>query len=368
VPVGINLGDTAAVIATNTVTALNASAGTCATAAATAGTVTITAAHKGLALNDIDLRMAYIGVQNGEVVPAGVAFTITAMAGGTTNPVLTTALANCGVQPFDFIDNPYIDTTSLAALQAFLSDQAGRWSAEEMLYGHVFMSYRGTIGTRSTFGATRNDQHASCLGFFDSPTPAWLEASDWCGAHAIRLKVNPAVGVTGMALNLLAPPVASQDTPGERNTMLFDGISTFTVDASNTCRIDRSITTYQVNPSGQPDDSYLGTNLLFQAMYAARYLKTQITTQYVDAGLILVDDGTPIGPGSPACTPSMVGLTAIAIYAYLCTIFVVQDLAAFAANMTAGKGTKGQVLLYLPINFSDQIIQVAALIQFQQTT
>jgi phage tail sheath gpL-like len=145
-------------------------------------------------------------------------------------------------------------------------------------------------------------------------------------------------------------------------------MSTFTVDESQTCRIDRSITTYQFNASGQPDDSYLGTNLLFQATFVARYMDSQITSQFIDAGLILVDDGTPIGPGSPATTPSTVLQAAIAIYGYLCTEFIVQDAAAFAKAATASKGAKGQVLLYLPLNFSDQLIQVAALFQFQQTT
>ena len=94
----------------------------------------------------------------------------------------------------------------------------------------------------------------------------------------IRLRVNPAQGVATQPLNLLPPPIASQDTPGERNTLLFDGISTFTVGPGGVCEMDRSITTYQQNASGQPDNSYLNTNILFQAMYAARYTAAQITS------------------------------------------------------------------------------------------
>jgi phage tail sheath gpL-like len=371
IPVGVNSGDTATTIGANIAAAI-ALAAVPVTAVATTGTVALTAVHKGLALNDLDVRINYRGPQNGEVTPAGVAVTITAMSGGATNPVMTTALANLGIQAFDFIDLPYNDTASLTAVQAFLSDSAGRWSAEEMIYGHAFVAYNGTVSARSTFGVSNNDQHKSILGYqggaTGSPTPAWLEASDWCAVHAIRLKVNPALGLTGMALNLLPPPIATQDTVGERNTLLYDGISTFTVDESGQCRIDRSITTYQQNASGQIDNSYLNTNLLFQAMYAARYIKSQVTTQYVDAGLILVANGTPIGPGAPATTPNLILQGVIAMYAYLCTQFVVQNLATFARNATAGTGQKGQVLLYLPIDFSDQVIQVAALIQFDQTT
>ena len=114
--------------------------------------VDLTALHKGLALNDIDIRFAYRGAQNGEVIPPGVGYTVTALSGGASNPVLTTLLSNLGVQLFDYIDLPYTDTTSLNALETFLSDSSGRWAAETMLYGHVFSAYRGTFSARTTFG------------------------------------------------------------------------------------------------------------------------------------------------------------------------------------------------------------------------
>ena len=91
IPVAVNSGDTASTIATNTVAAISASVGV-ACSAAVDGTnayqVDLTALHKGLALNDIDIRFAYRGAQNGEVIPPGVGYTITAFSGGATNPVL----------------------------------------------------------------------------------------------------------------------------------------------------------------------------------------------------------------------------------------------------------------------------------------
>ncbi len=368
IPVAVNLGDTATIMATNTVAAIGAAVGIACTATSAAGAVALTAIHKGLALNDIDIRFNYRGPQNGEVTPAGVGVTITPMSGGASNPVLTTLTANLGVQLFDFIDCPYTDVTSLNALALFLSDASGRWSAEQMQYGHVFAAFNGTFSARTTFGTSRDDQHASILGYYGSPTPAWLEASDWCAAHVIRFRVNPAQGISTQPLGLLPPPTAFQDTPGERNTLLFDGISTFTVSLAGVCQIDRSITTYQTNASGQPDNSYLNTNLMFQAMYSARYIAAQITSQFIVPGKILVQNGTVIPPGSPATTPNAMLASVVAVYAYLASIFIVQGVQTFAQNATAGPGTKGQVLMYLPLNFSDQVVNVALLIQFQQTT
>lgn len=378
VPVAVSSGDTPTVIATNIAAALTANGAFPFTNAPAAGVVTLTAVHKGAALNDIDLRVNYFGAQNNEVLPAGVTVAFSNPIAGTTagtfstgatNPLLTTLLANLGVQLFDFIACPYNDTTSLNALSAFLGDQSGRWSAQLMQYGHVFYTFRGTVAARGTFGLARNNQHETCLGYFDSPTPAWLESADWCGAHAVRLKVNPAQGLSSQALLLMRPPpLNNQDTPGSRNTLLFDGVSTFTVDPGGICRIDRSITAYSTNPAGQPDNSYLNTNIMFQAMYAARYIATQITGQFINSGKILVANGTPIPPGAPAVTPNLILGSVIGIYAYLCSIFIVQNPNIFAANATAQTGAKGQVLLYLPIDFSDQVVNVGVLVQFRQST
>ena len=375
VPVAVNSGDTATAIGANAVIAFNAAFGICATATAAVGVVTITAAHKGLALNDVDLRINYHGAQNGEVTPPGVTVTFNnalgsggTLSGGATNPILTTLLANLGVQTFDFIAFPYTDATSLTAIEGFLNDSAGRWSAIEMLYGHAFTADRGTVSARGTFGNGRNSQHVTCLGFYDSPTPAWLEAADWTGAHAIRLRVNPAGGLSGQALNLLAPPVASQDNPGNRNVLLYDGISTFNVSPANVCSIDRSITMYQTNPSGQIDNSYLSTNLLFQAAYSSRYIQSQLSSQFIAAGKILVANGTPIPMGAPATTPNLIFQSVVAMYSYLSSIFIVQNPQKFASAGYATTGQKGQVLLYLPFDFADQVIQIAAVIQFQQST
>lgn len=377
VPVAVGATDTATTVATNVAAAINSATGICATAAAASGVVTLTANHKGVALNDIDLRVNYRGQQNGEAIPAGLAVafsnaisgtTAGTLSSGATNPTLTTLLSNLGTQTFDFIAFPYTDATSLTAIETFLNDQTGRWSAIQMLYGHAFTAYRGTVSARGTFGTGRNSQHVTCLGYFDSPTPAWLEAADWTGAHSVRLRVHPAQGVTAQALALLPPPVANQDNPGNRNVMLYDGVSTFNVDPAGVSRIDRSITMYQTNASGQVDNSYLNTNIMFQASYCSRYIQSQLSSQFIASGKILVANGTPIPMGAPATTPNLIFQAVVGMYSYLSSVFLVQNPQTFARNGYATTGQKGQVLLFLPFDFSDQVIQVAGLIQFVQST
>lgn len=62
-------------------------------------TVTLTAKNAGLLGNGIDIRLNYLGVQGGEVTPAGLTLTITGMAGGAGAPDFVDALATCRIRP-----------------------------------------------------------------------------------------------------------------------------------------------------------------------------------------------------------------------------------------------------------------------------
>ncbi|MBK3051913.1 phage tail protein, partial [Klebsiella pneumoniae] len=107
-------------------------------------TVTLTAKNAGLLGNGIDIRLNYLGVQGGEVTPAGLTLTITGMAGGAGAPDLIDALGNLQDKTFDFVINPYDDTASLDAIREFLNDATGRWAWNKQLYGHAFTTTNGT--------------------------------------------------------------------------------------------------------------------------------------------------------------------------------------------------------------------------------
>src|SRR5262249_55578457 len=155
-------------------------------------------------------------------------------------------------------------------IAAFLNDQTGRWSWTQELFGHCFFAFRGSLSGITTFTTGRNDQHASCIGFFDSPSPNWLWAPDFAGACAVSLRADPAQPVQTVRLISRAPPLASRFNISQRNTLLYDGCSTFKVANDNTVRIDRAITTYQLNPAGAPDSSYLDLETMFTLQFLIR--------------------------------------------------------------------------------------------------
>lgn len=276
-------------------------------------TVTLTAVNKGPTGNDIDIRVNYLGIAGGETSPTGLTWTIVAMASGATAPSLTVGLTNLGTQTFDFIVCPYTDTTSLDALKTFLNDLTGRWSYSQQLYGHVFAAKAGTFGTLVTFGTGRNNQHETVMGFNDSPTPAWLWASALAAATAVSVRADPAIPMQTVVLQgVQAPPLASRFVLTDRNTLLFDGISTFVVADDGTVSIENEITTYQKNSFGSPDNSYLEIETMYTLAFVLRFMRSAISSKF--ARTKLAANGTRFAAGSAIVTPNMIRAELIAQY------------------------------------------------------
>lgn len=359
-------GETPADIATALAKLINVSGNLPVTAVATAATVALTAKNKGIAGNEIDLRLNYRGTPSGEAVPAGLQLTLTALTGGATNPVLDTALASLGDEPFDFIVCPYTDTASLDALKALLNDKTGRWSYASQVYGHVFAAQRGTLATLATAGNARNNQHESIMGFYDSPSPAWIWAADVAGTAAVALRADPGRPLQTLALStVLAPPSPSQFILGERNTLLWDGISTFMVGGDGTVAIENLITTYQKNSFGVADDSYLQVETLFLLMYVLRAQRALVTSKY--SRVKLAANGTRFAPGSAVVTPIVIRSDLIAQYREMEYNGYVQDADGFAKALIVERNNANpnRVDVLWPGTLINQLRIFALLAQFR---
>jgi phage tail sheath gpL-like len=368
VPVAVTSGMTATAAGAALAAAVTADADLPITAVNDAGTVTTTAKNGGTTGNDIDLRLNYLGAAGGEVIPAGLGVTITAMSNGATNPVLTTALASLVDDEFDFIVLPFNDATSVADLKALLSDATGRWSWETQVYGHVFRAYRADAGALLTYGATQNDQHSTVMGVYDSPAPPWIWAAEVAAQAAVSLRLDPARPLQTLALQgplAKAPPLSSRFSLSTRNSLLFKGISTFTVDRDGTVRIENLITTYQTNAGGQADDSYLQVETLFTLAYLLRFLRGRVVDRY--SRVKLARDGTAFAPGSGIVTPNIVRADLIAAYRELEFAGIVQDAEAFAAGLTVeiNSANKSRLDVLYPAELINGLRVFATLVQFR---
>ena len=358
----VTTGQATTAIATALAAALNANLDLPVSAAANASTVTLTADNGGVAGNDIDLRLNYRGSAAGEVLPAGVSVSITAMAGGATNPSLTAGLAVLGDQPFDFIVSAYQDAASLASLSALM---VSRWGYASQIYGHVFAAFSGTYGAQATFGAGLNDPHLTAPGVYDSPTWRPLVAAMYGGACAQSLKADPALPLqTVPIIGMLAPPVQSRLTQAQRNALLFDGVSTYSVGSDGTCSVEAAITTYQKNAFGQADDSLLRVETLFTLMAVIRSLRAVVTSKF--GRVKLASDGARLPPGSAAVTPNVIRAELIAAYQGMVGELV-EDADGFAAGLTVERDptSPNRVNVLWPGNLINGLGVFATLIQFR---
>ncbi|VVN76283.1 phage tail sheath subtilisin-like domain-containing protein [Pseudomonas fluorescens] len=333
----VTKGATPTAVATALAAAVNA-AGLSVTAAAVAGVVTLTCKWSGVSGNDLMLQLNRLGRNNGEDTPAGLTVVLAAMSGGVGAPDVAVALASLGDEPFEFICAPWADATSLDAWKAFMDDSSGRWSWAKQLYGHVYTAKRGTLGELVALGAARNDQHATIHGFETScPDPVWNVAAAYAARTAVFISADPARPTQSGDLSGVIPaPAGERFTLTERQSLLNRGIATAYF-GGGAQRIERAITSYQLNAYDQPDDSYLDSEPLHQSAYVIGYLKSRVTSKY--GRHKLANDGTRFGAGQAIVTPNVIRAELIAGYYALELLGIVENAEAFAANLVVERSS-----------------------------
>jgi phage tail sheath gpL-like len=259
-------------------------------------------------------------------------------------------------------------------MTAFLSDSAGRWNLTEQLFGGAFGGKSGTLSTRTTWSTALNDQHFAAIGAYGSPSPDWHWGVDFCAVHSVSIRNDPSIPIGGLTqgamLNVVAPPQACQDSYANRETMLYDGISTYKAFGWSVY-VDRAITTFQ-RLGSLPDNAYLSSNTCYQLMAYIRALNTMLGTTYNQYKL--VPDGSRIPPGSQMTTAQLILASVIAQYRAIanygipgCPIGCVTNPDFFVANATSENVGGGVVKMLLPAQLGGQLIAIANSIQFRLT-
>lgn len=315
ITVGVTLDDDEEEIATAIIAAINAVDTLPVTAlvdGVDANEVNLTCKWKGETGNTIDLRLNYF---EGEVLPEGVAITFTAMSGGTTNPVITTAIAAMGDEWYNWIEMPFTDAANLALLEEELDS---RYGPMRQIGARAFIAFRGNLSDTNTFGDGRNSPHVTCMGTNLVPEPPYIWSTVNTIQAAASLQRDPARQLRTIPLTGLKGPAREIRFEGtERNALLFDGISTYTVDAGGVPRIESQITMYQVNSLDTPDTSYLYINTP-EIRDRTRFEQiAMMQTKYATAKLAPDADG-PFGPEDLVMQPKL----AIAEYIVLYQTFI----------------------------------------------
>ena len=336
------------------------------TASSAAAVVTFTADSKGPQGNDYPMAVSFYGLPSEPTVP-GLTATLVQMSAGATVPSLTNLLVAMGDQTFDCIVCPYNDTTTLDTLKTFLNDATGRWAYSQAIYGHVFTAKSGTLSALVTFGTARNDQHATCFGVPPgSPTPVSAWAAGAAASSMASLRIDPARPLATLVVSgVIAPPLTNRFVLLDRNTLLYNGISTLNVADDGTVALEQVITTYQKNGFGSPDDSYLKIQTLFNLMFQLRFMAARVSSKF--ARVKLADDGTPAGPGSNIVTPKLIRAEEISAYGDLVKLGLAQDADVFAANVVVQRNAlnPNRADTLFPTILIDQLDVLALLAQFR---
>lgn len=325
--VAVEVGDTPTEIASNVKAAINAETTFPISGGALSdGELTYAFKHKGLAGNEIDVR---INLTAEEEYPGAVSCTIVAPSGGTLNPVLTSAISAMGDEQYNIIAFPYTDSTSMTAIEGELTE---RWGPSRPLDGLAVTAKSAAHGSLLTFGETRNSPFVTCFGMYKHPDSPYEYAAGKAALIAFYGNIDPARPFQTLEqAGALAPALEDRFTMEERNLLLFSGIATSFVDGGGKVRIERAITMYRENALGATDVSYLDVNTILTNSYLRYDFRAYFARKYPRHKL--ADDTYRVPPGQAVITPKVAKAECIALYSGWLELGLVENMDAFKASL-----------------------------------
>ncbi len=360
VPVGCPKNTTGSALGALVAAELNASDAPLGTVVNTTGSLAVPYANKGEVGNSFPMSLNH---QLGQTLPPGITCTITQMSGGTTNPSLDTPIANLGDEWFQTWNHPFVDATSLIALETEL---ASRFSGTRMLDGLAITGAGGSFGTLQSLGLTRNSQHSVIMA---SPGGVPVTPPNELGAAvAARMTfhgmIDPARPFQTLPLTGCRQPKVQFKEFDERNLLLFAGIGTTKNAPGGIVQIDRPITTYRKNAANADDVSYLDSTTMMTLAYLRYSFRQTILLRYPRHKL--ADTGTPIPAGQAIVTPGIIGATALDWFDDMVSLGLVENRKLFEDNMRVERNAdRNRVDVLLPPDLINQLVVTAAKIAFR---
>lgn len=359
--VAVMASEAVADIATAIAAAVTADADGPVTATSALGVATLTARHKGVEGNDIDVRLNYY---TGEFTPKGITVAIADGVTGTGNPDVANAItAMASMNPYTILSG-LSDAANIAALETEL---ASRWGGMDMRAGHVFAHKNDTYANLATFGSARNSAHSTITGLKDSPTLPWVIAAQFGAAVEFAGANDPARPFRSISLpSVLAPKEADRFTDTERNLLMHDGISTIIFDQAGSAMVEQVLTTYQQNSFGMEDVSLLKLNTKWTVDYM-RYVFRFAVLRDFPRHKLAGDDVLPrIQPGQAIATPKLIRNTLIAAAQELERAGLLENLDQFIQDLNVVRSTAdvNRVNAILPPDLVNQFDVFAAAVQY----
>lgn len=320
--------------------------------------IVATARHGGTVGNRIDLRYNH---NAGESLPAGVNCAVVTMTGGATDPDIGDAVAVMGSQGYDVVAHPWGHTSTQ---DVELDDQiVTRWGAQVSLYGHQIAASVDSVGNLSTLAASSgmNTPRASLAGARYVPSPPWECAASVAGLfaqHCARATPAPKP-IEGLALTGITPPRPEHAlTVAEQQSLLADGVLPLVYE-SGKLRIGRAVTLQITDDAGGSTDAGRDALHRFDFMRQMRRLRSGLYQRF--ARKRITTDAQTTAPNT--VTLNDVKRAVIALAEDMRDDGLLENMAAFLANMTVTKGAPTRVDVLFPPDLVNPYLQTAVLHQ-----
>lgn len=290
IPVAVAAGDTDTEIGDSIAAAINANLDLPVTAANVTATVTFTTRWSGEAGNQIQLELNRADTDE---TPGGVSVAVLSMGdvvAGATNPVLTTALANMGDTWFTELANPYLDATSLTAIEA-----AGV-ARDDPSVKRQFVNFTGFTGAISAFITalgSRNSEWTTYVPVPGSPTPAYMIAAATAAIFGRYQQATP-----GRPMKTLKIPdvIAGNESMIPSNDTIVAAGGSWTVNnADDTVSIGDLCTTRITEDGGAETTDWRFTIIIANIQFKIFALENTFRASPFDRAVVLAD-GSGRGP------------------------------------------------------------------------
>ena len=286
VAVAVASGDAQDAIATAIAAAINADVNLPVTAVAVANVVTVTCRWVGLSGNGITLRQD-IAAADSISEPAGVAVAIVAMAGGSDDPSIATALANFGDTFYTWVVCPYNADASLDLLEAAGAARIDP-SIKRPFAGVV--GYNDTRANFLTWLASRNSPWTTAVPVENSPSHVAEIAAAAVGSCAVSANAEPARPFKRLPLPGVVDGGLAPWTYAQRNAVEAAGGSSTYLDAAGIVRIHDLLTTYVTNALGAVDESWRFTVTISNVQAKIYSLDQLFNSAPFDRAVVVDDD------------------------------------------------------------------------------
>lgn len=238
------------------------------TATVALGVVTLTAKNKGTVGNQIDLVA--------EVTAKGTTATVVAMASGTIDPTLSTALAKVFPEQYHLIATPYNDQTNLTTLRDHLDSVSGPMEQRGAVgvYG-----YDGALASATTLAGQINSGRICGVYLRGTRSPAYELAAAM--AAVMAFEEDPARPLNTLELKgIHAPAIDQRFSRTEQENCLNNGVSPLEVGPGEKVQIVRAISSYLKDAQNIADISLLDITTIRTLDYVRKACRERISLRF----------------------------------------------------------------------------------------